>query len=434
MRIHSLFSFSFGPFSLSFLSLLSLSLSSAMHFSSLLCLLSFLFAPVLTAPAVSESPVKLHRLPIKKISETKEERLERYAQTSDYIAHKYFQVSSDQHVVYQSQGNGVEHGLPLTNFMNAQYFGEISIGTPPQNFTVVLDTGSSNLWVPSTHCSSIACLLHHRYNSAASSTFAANGTEFAIRYGTGSLEGIISKDHVTIADLKIKGLDFGESVKEPGITFAMGRFDGILGLGYNTIAVKGVVPPFYKIVEQELVSDALFSFWLNRADAGGEGGELVLGGLDPAHYKGDIHWSPVIREGYWEVVIDSVSFDGEDLGLDPQHAAIDTGSSLFVLPVTVSESINKRIGGKKNYSGQYVVDCATIPTLPVLELTFNKKPFKLTAEQYILNVQGQCISGFMGMDIPAPMGPLWIVGDVFLRVYMSVYDLGNNQVGLAEAK
>ena len=112
-----------------------------------------------------------------------------------------------------------------------------------------MDTGSSNLWVPSTHCSSIACWLHHRFDSTASNTFKANGTEFAIQYGTGSLEGIISNDIVTVGDVIIKGQDFGESVQEPGVTFAVGRFDGILGLGYDNIAVKHATPPFYNMIE-----------------------------------------------------------------------------------------------------------------------------------------------------------------------------------------
>ena len=85
--------------------------------------------------------------------------------------------------------------VALKDFMNAQYYGEIGLGTPPQLFTVVFDTGSSNLWVPSSKCKgfNIACLLHRRYTSTMSSTYAKVGKPFSIRYGSGSMEGFISR-------------------------------------------------------------------------------------------------------------------------------------------------------------------------------------------------------------------------------------------------
>ena len=196
------------------------------------------------------------------------------------------------------RGRARQTRLTAADFLNAQYFSEITLGTPPQTFKVVLDTGSSNLWVPSTHCSSIACFLHAKYDSSASSSYKENGTEFKIQYGSGSLEGIISQDVMTIGDLKVKKQDFAESTKEPGLAFAFGKFDGILGLAYDTIAVNHVVPPFYQMINQGLLDSPVFGFWLGdtAAGEGAPGGEATFGGIDENHYDGKITYVPVRRK------------------------------------------------------------------------------------------------------------------------------------------
>jgi saccharopepsin len=383
------------------------------------------------------SDAAVHKMTLKKIPETPSQKIHRYSQNGEYLTQKYFGNSrhmQEANQIFSSDSMGIQHGVPLTNYMNAQYYGEISLGNPPQQFSVVFDTGSSNLWVPSTHCTSIACFLHRRYDSTKSTSFKSNGTEFEIHYGTGSLEGIISNDVLTVGDIVVKNQDFGESVKEPGLTFAFGRFDGIFGLGYDTISVKGVVPPFYHMVNQGLLDDEVFSFWLNDKD-GDVGGELVFGGKDSTHINGEIHWAQVRRKGYWEVDLEKVIFDGEEIEMSDTGAAIDTGSSLMAVPTIVADLINKQIGAKKNFAGQYVIDCSKIPGLPDFSLQFNGKSFNLTGNEYILQAgQNQCISGFMGLDIPEPLGPIWIIGDIFLRKFYTIYDLGKNRVGFADSK
>ncbi|KAK7060617.1 aspartic proteinase precursor [Paramarasmius palmivorus] len=325
------------------------------------------------------------------------------------------------------------HGVPLKNFMNAQYYTTISLGTPPQDFKVILDTG--NLWVPNTKCTSwfIPCFLRAKYNSSASSTYKANGSEFSIQYGSGSVEGFVSNDKVTIGDLVIPSQDFAEATKESwGLAFIFGKFDGILGLGYDTISVNHIIPPFYNMINNKLIDQKLFSFRLGSW--GADGGEVIFGGIDESAFTGEIQYIPVRRQAYWEVELEKVVFGNVEIELRNTGAAIDTGTSLIALPVEIAWMINAKIGAEKGQNGQYTVNCSKVPFLPDFTFYFGGKPFPISGSDYILQVLGTCISAFQGLDMSSSAGSLWVVGDAFLRKWYTVYDLDNNAIGFAELK
>jgi len=315
----------------------------------------------------------------------------------------------------------------------------VGLGTPAQNFSVVFDTGSSNLWVPSTRCSDLACIMHPRYDLTKSSTYVANGTQFHIQYGSGELWGVISQETLMMGNLAIQNQGFAESTKEPSIPFAVAKFDGILGMGWPKISVEGVVPPFNNLIDQKLVDQPVFSFWLNRNQADQNGGELMLGGTNSAHMASDVSYLPITREAYWQFHMDGVQIVGNQSFCSGGCEAIaDTGTSLIVGPTADVKALNKALGARSLPNGESIFNCAKISTLPDINFTLGGKVFTLTYKDYVLTVQQgpevMCISGFMGMDIPPPAGPLWILGDVFIGKYYTVFDYGNARVGFALAK
>lgn len=88
-----------------------------------------------------------------------------------------------------------------------------------------------------------------------------------------------------------------------------------------------------------------------------------------------------------------------------------------MMPTDVAELLNAQIGAKKSWGGQYQLDCSKVPSLPELTLTFNGSAYSLAGTDYILNVQGTCISAFTGVDIEIPGGGgLWVVGASFKSI------------------
>uniref|UniRef100_A0A7S1ABP1 Peptidase A1 domain-containing protein n=1 Tax=Noctiluca scintillans TaxID=2966 RepID=A0A7S1ABP1_NOCSC len=319
----------------------------------------------------------------------------------------------------------------LSDYSDLEYFGLVEIGTPPQRFQVVYDSGSDNLWVPSKSCTN--CKTNGSfYDSAASSTYEPDGEEMNIQYGTGNCTGFLDNDTVIVGGLTIPNLTFAEVTQEDESVFGDAPFDGILGLGLEG-AVDGVTDAMTALKERGLIDHDVFAFFLAK-DA--PGSTLTLGGVDPSFFSSSIHYAPLAWYApvlqYWLIEVSRVGIERESRGHNacgPESffspmcpSLLDTGTSLIVLPENVhTDKFLQHIGTVNP-------DCSNLHELPTIFFLINGVTFPLEPVDYVLEYEGECV---LGIETGAPF---WILGDVFIRKYYTVWDRENLQIGFALAK
>ncbi|XP_067863878.1 pepsin A-like [Heptranchias perlo] len=163
-----------------------------------------------------------------------------------------------------------------------------------------------------------------------------------------------------LSNVAISNQEFGLSETEPGSFFTYCKFDGILGLGYASLAASGATTVFDNMMSQQLVQKPLFAVYLSRED-GQSGSEVVFGGIDPNHYTGQINWVPVTHEAYWQILIDQVTINGQVVACDGGCPAIvDTGTSLLVGSSSAIDTIQQYIGATPNSYGEVEMPCYSI--------------------------------------------------------------------------
>ena len=240
---------------------------------------------------------------------------------------------------------GKDDPIVIDDYQNAQYYGEISVGTPGQKEMVIFDTGSANLWVPNTKP-----FLSQKniYDHSKSSTYKKNGTTFAIQYGSGPVSGVFSADTVTIGDLKLQDYTFAEVDKTSGLGlgYRLGKFDGILGLGWDSISVGHVPTPMNALVQSGQLPEPVFAFYLGNKQPG----ELVFGGVDPKHYTGSFSFVPLSSESYWEINLDGVKL-GSDSVSSTKSAIVDSGTSSWQDPSRRSPRLQQSLEPSPSWAG-----------------------------------------------------------------------------------
>jgi len=317
------------------------------------------------------------------------------------------------------------------------YYGRLEVGTPRQPFTVVFDTGSGNLMLPSTYCKSRACTMHKRFDRKASTTaedIEADGSaskkgaprdQITVTFGTGEISGVFIKDDVCVGNL-CANVHFVGATDETDDPFTSFNFDGVLGLALPEMS-QG---PDFSIMDHLVTSKALkrdlFSVFLSDSDM--EASEITFGDIKQDHMASDMFWQAVSKDtGYWQVQIKDITINNQQQHLCKDcQVAVDTGTSQLAGPTDVINDLSSRLNVKS--------DCSNFKDLPDLGFVIGENIMNLKPNDYVDKSSDGCEVSLMPLDVPPPNGPLFIFGDPFLRKYYTAYDRQTNKVGFATAR
>ncbi|KAJ4348618.1 uncharacterized protein N0V89_009996 [Didymosphaeria variabile] len=328
------------------------------------------------------------------------------------------------------------------------YFMNASLGTPEQNFRLHIDTGSSDLWVNAANsrlCSNIGqpCSVAGTYNANDSSSYNYVNSVFNISYVDGSgASGDYATDTFKLSnpDLTVEDLQFG-------IGYTSSSPEGILGIGYrvNEVQVnRAGLDPYsnlpQKLVDDKTINTNAYSLWLNDLDA--STGSILFGGVDTDKFNGTLSTLPIIAESdtYAEFIIalTAMGEDGDKGSIFENESVavlLDSGSSLMYLPDNVATALYSKYNAEYDSSqGAAICDCDLANQDGSIDFTFSSDgpTISVPLNELVLVMGYQrgepiCILGI------GPSGDsISVLGDTFLRSAYVVYDLENNQIGLAQ--
>lgn len=317
------------------------------------------------------------------------------------------------------------------------YIATIQIGTPPQNFNILMDSGSADFWVGSETCQSQqgSCGNHTFLGSQSSSSFVQSNQNFNVTYGSGAVAGVLCQDNVNMGGLQLNNHTFGvaneETVQFSASTVA---FDGLMGLAQSTLSNEKVPTPVESLASQGLIPSAISSFKISRLADQLNDGQVTFGGLDSTKFVAStlVTIPNVSKIGFWEGAMDAVTVNGQNSSLSGRTAILDTGTTLIIAPPADTLAIMTMLGGKCD-TQQCTIPCTSNASVA---LSFGNASFAIDPRDMALlpvnanDPTGDCTAGIQAGTIGT--NTEWLVGDVFLKnAYFSV-DTQKNQISLAK--
>ncbi|GMR50446.1 hypothetical protein PMAYCL1PPCAC_20641 [Pristionchus mayeri] len=339
---------------------------------------------------------------------------------------------------------------PYADNYDDVYRGVISLGTPAQNFTVLVDTGSTDTWVIGSACSTPACngdansgYAKDHFDKSASSTFSLTSKNFAI---SGWCSGQVAEDVFTLAGLKQEKQSFGLASTVVDY-FGFTPVDGVFGLAWPASSQLDVTPPLWNMLGQ--LDAPLFTIWLDRKAKSTEdslGGLITYGALDTEHCDGQVDYVQLSSLTYWQYPMTKFSIGNYVSNTKVQ--VISQTAAWIGAPTSAVAGIASATGAKFDMTNYlYTLPCTGV--YPDMIFTIGGRYYNVMIHRKLLSYQMQVPSSEYVLDLGlgggkcalalyelggGGFGPDWILGYTWLRTYCNMHDIGQKRIGFARAR
>jgi len=340
-----------------------------------------------------------------------------------------------------------------------EFYAQVGVGTPAQSLYVQVDTGSSDLLVYGSTCTS--CLGTASYTVASSSTVAPvpchtsgyycptcstfDGVSACLYqdiYGSGAANGTILTDKFSVGHFSNIQVGFGY-ISYASANFENNPVDGIWGLSYPDLAFSSV-PVFDNLVSQAGISNA-FSMCLI------DGAGTMTMGVDYST-NGNFSWTPIIKQEWYNVNITGMKVGGTALAgnsatYNNGTSIVDSGTTLLLVPSIVYNNIKSALqarcpglvgicgvaAGQTIFDGYcYTMTSAQLNTYPNVSVVLNgiTAPLNITPQHYMRGiVSGGYTYYCYGIGLGGSFGT--ILGDVFMGGFHVAFDRIHSKIGFA---
>lgn len=285
--------------------------------------------------------------------------------------------------------------------------------------------------MPSSSCAN--CHKSKKFDYEESSTFINNEEVIELQYGKGGAIGEICQDEAFLNGEKVGIQEFVLVRGDVDMDGMMA--DGIMGMAFEELSdLRTTV--VRNMAKSGTIESASFSVYIGDNDYGRKKekfpSNVIFGGHNLEKYSSDKSFTYInlIKTGYWSISLEKIKVDNSRITTKSQIAILDTGTSLLIGPSSEVDEIFDRIkeNVKCKFDNLLICTCKDVNQLPVIEFVLDGHSFYLNPEEYTLKDGNQCLV----LISTAPF-KFWILGDVFLRSYYTLYDMDNEKVGIARS-